>query len=118
MIARAFTCAVLIVIAFNPALVSASTFTSVGSGVPGQGAQAAALVQTASVQTMQKQTGKTASSRCKGRHCLEPAVYQSGLPEALFTADWNSHAEIEDQGMSGFVTGINTPPPKHLVSGL
>lgn len=115
-IARALTCAALIVIAFNPALAGTQALKSVGAVVSSEDTQALGLPAAALANHTQKHHGKTAPARCKGRLCLEPAVQQAALLTAARHAERAPAAELEDQNMNGLVIGAKTPPPKPTVS--
>ena len=81
LIARALTLAALIVMAFGPALSGTRSLENAGSSALAQLTQSSGAIHQALAGARKNHSDKTASSRCKGRSCLQPALHLAFLPD-------------------------------------
>ncbi|WP_346909897.1 hypothetical protein [uncultured Roseibium sp.] len=116
MIARALTLAALIVMACGPVLTGTRSLDNAGTAALVQMTQSSGAIHQALADARQNHSDKTASSRCKGRNCLQPALHLAFLPDAKRPTQQAPGREREGKAVSGVTLRVASPPPKSDVS--
>jgi len=116
MIARALMLAALIVMAVGPALSGTRSLERAGTAALQQDALTDRAFHQALAETRQNHSEKTASSRCKGRSCLQPALQAAPLPDTTARTE-QALSWAHDAGPArGVIVRVSPPPPKSAVS--
>jgi hypothetical protein len=108
--------AALIVMACGPALTGTRSLETAGSSALAQLTQSTGAIHHASADAQQNQSDKTASSRCKGRNCLQPALHLASLPDTKRPTEQAPKRERDGKAVSGVTVRVASPPPKPDVS--
>ena len=116
MIARALTLAALIVMACGPSLAGTRSLESAGTAALVQNTQSSDAFHQALAGPLQKHPDKSASSRCKGRICLQPALHLAFLPDTKRPTAQAPARERNGKAVSGVTVRVASPPPKNAVS--
>jgi hypothetical protein len=116
MIARTLTLAALLVMAFGPALAGTQSLKFAGTAAQIRDMQSPGIVRQAQAGAEQHRPGKTTSSRCKGRNCLQPALQLATLPDTKGPTEQAPSRERGGKAANGVIVRVTPPPPKFAVS--
>ncbi|WP_394713524.1 hypothetical protein [uncultured Roseibium sp.] len=116
MIARALTLAALIVMACGPSLAGTRSLENAGTASLVQNMPSSGALHQALADAQKNHSDKTASSRCKGRNCLQPALHAAFLPDTNGPIAQAPAREHDNKAVSGVTVRVASPPPKNAVS--